>query len=335
MKRVFISILLGVVVLALVGFVAFEVSPWPYALLIRKAFTEGAEKTSSALEKHVPEGITAVLNEQYDKNDSDAFLDVYFPTAIEQTQDLLPAIVWVHGGGFVSGSKEEVANYCKILASKGYTVVSVNYSIAPEETYPTPVRQTNAALAYLAQHAQRLHIDAAHFILAGDSAGANIVAQLANIHHLPSYAALMNIAPSISGSQLTGLILFCGPYDIHEDALRGEYGKFLEAMLWAYSGSKNFMNDPDFATIKIIEYVTDSYPPVFISAGNADPLLLYSKDMAEALNSHGVQVETLFFPSDYTPALPHEYQFNLDTDAGQLALDRVLTFLSGLDLKPK
>jgi acetyl esterase len=38
-------------------------------------------------------------------------------------------------------------------------------------------------------------------------------------------------------------------------------------------------------------------------------------------------VETLFFPADYKPELPHEYQFNLDTDAGRLALERTLKFL--------
>jgi acetyl esterase len=49
--------------------------------------------------------------------------------------------------------------------------------------------------------------------------------------------------------------------------------------------------------------------------------------MTEKLQAVEVEVNTLFFPADYTPELPHEYQFNLDTEAGQLALKRALGFL--------
>lgn len=74
--------------------------------------------------------------------------------------------------------------------------------------------------------------------------------------------------------------------------------------------------------------MTADFPPAFISAGNADPLLRHSTALAETLASHGVSVDSLFFPSDYAPGLPHEYQFNLDTDAGRLALDRSGAFLA-------
>ena len=50
----------------------------------------------------------------------------------------------------------------------------------------------------------------------------------------------------------------------------------------------------------------------------------------DALTKLGVRVDALFFPADYEPALPHEYQFNLDTEAGRLALDRSVAFLNGL-----
>ena len=50
-------------------------------------------------------------------------------------------------------SKGQIANYARILAGKGYTVVGIDYSIAPRKTYPTPVRQLNTALSYLEQNA--------------------------------------------------------------------------------------------------------------------------------------------------------------------------------------
>ena len=75
-------------------------------------------------------------------------------------------------------------------------------------------------------------------------------------------------------------------------------------------------------------YVTADCPRTFISAGNADPLLPQSVAFAEALAGRKAYVDTLFFPNDHSPALPHEYQFNLDTDAGKLALERSVKFLA-------
>lgn len=328
--RIFISILLGIAALTIAVIIAFKISPWPSVLLIRYAFTTGAANANNALEKHVPQGISSILNEHYDKNDPDAFLDVYFPSKIEATDDTLTAVVWVHGGGWISGSKEETCNYYKILASKGYTVIAIDYSIAPEKKYPTPLRQTNAALGYLSENSKRLHVNASKFVLAGDSGGSSIVAQVANIISVPSYSRLLEIKPTITRSHLSGLLLYCGPYNLRAANLNGEFGTALKSFLWSYSGGTDFMTNSKFATITLVDYVTSDFPPAFISAGNADPLLGHSLELAEILGNFGVKIDTLFFPSDHIPAQPHEYQFNLDSDEGQLALHRSVKFLSGL-----
>jgi acetyl esterase len=330
-KAVILKVLLWIigttVVLGTVGYVAFQVSPWPAALLIRIPFDKQAITLNRALEKHVPEGVTARLNEHYDATAGDVHLDVFYPSEIENTGKALLTVVWVHGGGWISGSKDYIDSYLKILAGRGYTAVGVGYSIAPGHTYPTPVRQVNAALAYLAKNAQRLHVNPSRFVLAGDSAGAHIAAQVANVVTVPSYAKAMGIVPTIERPQLRGVILYCGAYDLKQARLDGPFGSFLKTVLWSYSGEKNFTNDPRFATAAVINYVTPEFPPAFISAGNSDPLLPQSRAFAEVLVGRGVYVERLFFPNDYKPALPHEYQFDLDTDAGKLALERSVEFL--------
>ena len=55
---------------------------------------------------------------------------------------------------------------------------------------------------------------------------------------------------------------------------------------------------------------------------------------AEIAKAKGVPVDSLFFPESYTPPLRHEYQFDLDSDAGRLALDRSLEFLADERLRP-
>ena len=318
------------VVLAAGVYVAFQVSPWPAVLLVRYAFQSDAASVSRALEKHVPAGIVAQRNEHYDAGDRDAYLDVFYPSGRSETAQSLPTVVWTHGGGWVSGDKDQIANYAQVLAGRGFTVVGVGYSIAPSSRYPTPIRQLNLALSYLVSNAKRLRVNPLRLVLAGDSAGSHISAQLANVISVPSYAKAIGIAPSIERSQLAGVILYCGAYTIDGINLDGPFKDFLRTVLWSYSGDKDFLTNTRFASAWVINYITAAFPPTFISAGNADPLLGQSIAFANSLADQGVRVERLFFPKDYSPALPHEYQFNLDTDAGPIALGRSVDFLRGL-----
>jgi acetyl esterase/lipase len=311
-------------------FIVLQVTPWPASQIIRYTFEKEAATTAKALEKHLPSGIVARLDERYDSADSDALLDVYFPSRVERDGTALTTIVWIHGGGWVSGSKREIGNYARILAGQGFTVVSIDYSLAPGATFPKPIRQTNKALAYLATNAKHLHIDPQRFVLAGDSGGAQIAAATANVIAVPDYARLLGIVPAIARPQLAGMLLYCGAYTTAGINLEGAFGGFLKTVLWSYSGKKDFLNDAAFARAWIADRISADFPPAFISAGNADPLLLQSTTLADALSREGVNVETLFFPADYQPPLPHEYQFNLDTEAGQAALARSVDFLRNL-----
>jgi acetyl esterase/lipase len=200
-------------------------------------------------------------------------------------------------------------------------VVNLDYTIAPEGTYPTPVRQVNAALGFLVRDATRLGIDPDRLIIAGDSAGAQIAAQVANLVTSPDYARRLGIAPAIRPGRLRGAILFCGPYDLE---LMGD-GWFSRTTTWAYSGRRNHRGDASFQLMSVARHVTGAFPPSFISAGNGDPLLPHSIAMADALLARGVPVDTLYFRG-HRPALGHEYQFDLDSAPGQEALRRATLF---------
>ncbi len=332
-KKIILIAGISVMVFTVLLILAFRLSPWPSALMIRHSFNTNAVNVNNELEKYVPPGVSGKLNLKYDPNDEDANLDIYYPSEIYDTKQLLPVIIWIHGGALISGDKEQVANYCRILASKGYIVAAIDYSIAPEKKYPKPLLQTNAALSYLKANAQNFLIDTGKFILAGDSGGAHIAAQTGNIITDSSYSQLLGITPSINAGQLSGLILYCGPYDIENVDLKSGFGDFLRTVLWSYSGEKNFTNDEFFKTASVINFISKNYPPSFISAGNADPLLAQSRSFALKLSGMNIKTDTLFFPQDLKPALPHEYQFNLDTEAGQLALERSVKFLREITLK--
>lgn len=301
------------------------VTPRYAALMLRRAFAEGGERTARGLEAHSPEGVDSLTDERYG-DEPEMLLDVHRPRS---APGALPALVWVHGGGFVGGSKEELAGYFTLIASHGYAVVAPSYSLAPEHRYPTPVRQVTAALRHLEENAERLGIDPARLALGGDSAGAQIAAQIAALVTAPGYADAVGVRPTIAPAALRGLVLACGPYDL---GLAGKAAtpaghRFLHTVLWAYSGKRRFLDDPTFAMVSVPDHVTSAFPPALITVGNADPLREHSELLAERLQGSGVELETVFFPDDHEPPLGHEYQFDLDSEAGRLFLERVVAFL--------
>lgn len=319
--------LVVLVSLAAALWVAFRVSPWPSVLLIRHSFDQGAQDASAALEKHVPSGLREWRDLRYDPDDPDGLLDLYAP---EKAEGPLTTVVWIHGGGFVSGDKRDVANYARVLAGQGFAVASVQYTIAPEARYPTPLRQVNRAIAFLATQGGTLPVDPRRLVLAGDSAGAQIAAQMTVALSSPAYAESLGIDPALPPGQLAGALLYCGPYDASLVSTEGAFGGFLRTVFWSYFGERDFAGSDQVAQFSVARHVVGTMPPVFVSVGNADPLKAHSTVLVAALRREGVPVQTLFFPDDYRPALGHEYQFDLDTAAGRQALESSVQFLRGV-----
>lgn len=321
----------GIFAALLVG-VAWMWSPWPAALAYRSLMDAGGLWLNAGLAKHVPKGVVAERDLAYAPDDGDALLDVYRP--LEAKGKPLPAIVWVHGGGYLAGSKELVENYLRILAGHGYAAVGVGYSLAPGTQYPRPIEQVAEALGYIEANATRLGIDANRIVLAGDSAGAQIVAQVAAVISSPDYAKRIGIAAPIARERLRGAILFCGVYDPDLQDNATNFASFLRTATRSYFGVDDLSDDPRKAQYSIVANVTASFPPLFISAGNGDPLLAHSKKLASVARGKGIAVDALFFPEQRKPALPHEYQFNLDNAAGREALERTLAFLGSVLREP-
>jgi acetyl esterase/lipase len=324
LRKLAVGVVAAVVVISGAVYAAFQLSPWPSVLLIRYSFDQGGAEAAAAVAPHVPQGVSERLGLSYAPSDDDALFDLFAPV---DAAGPLPAIMWVHGGGFVAGSRSDLAGYLKILAARGYVTVAVDYTLAPEAGFPTPVRQVNAALAHIAANAADFKIDPQRIFLAGDSAGAHIVAQSALVISNPDYARRMQIEPGLPRESLRGLLLHCGPYDPGALNFEGPFADFMRTVLWSYVGTPD-PRDPRVQQISLPAHVTAAYPPFFVSVGNADPLARQSVAFADAARARGVEVDALFFADDYKPPLPHEYQFILSTEAARLALDRSLAFLA-------
>lgn len=101
-------------------------------------------------------------------------MDTYLPKP--SGKGALPTVVWVHGGGFVSGDKQGYAqSLMDPLFRAGFAMVSVNYRLAPKFPFPACVDDVETAIAFIKAHAKDWNIDPQRLVLMGDSAGGLIV----------------------------------------------------------------------------------------------------------------------------------------------------------------
>ncbi|MEB4613429.1 alpha/beta hydrolase [Leucobacter sp. M11] len=309
-------------------------SPRPTAMLIRAVFEAGGRATVAEMRPYAPtSGLTEHRNVSYRDGDPDATLSLFRP---EGAAEPLPVVVWVHGGAWISGQKEDVEPYVRMIADRGFVAVTLDYSIGPEAQYPTAVGQINDALAFLNEHAAEYGIDPEQFVIAGDSAGAQLASQVTAMATNPQLATLMGTQPSLRPEQISGTILHCGVYDMRAMAeLSGIENWGFKIALWATTGTRDWSSTYAGATMSSLNFVTEDFPTTLISGGNADALTwLQSIPMSQRLEEVGVDVESHFFAHDAEPALEHEYQFKLDSPEAQQMFEDTIVYLDRITERP-
>jgi acetyl esterase len=114
-----------------------------------------------------------------------------------------PALLFLHGSGFVLGGLDSHDNFCRQIASRArFKVVSLDYRLAPEHKYPAAVEDAYAAACWLARNGDQLAINGDELAIGGDSAGGNlsaVVAQMLRDRGGPSLRLQLLMYPVLGG----------------------------------------------------------------------------------------------------------------------------------------
>jgi acetyl esterase/lipase len=208
---------------------------------------------------------------------------------------LLPAILHIHGGGYVLGSASMMDAENRNLASElGCMIVSVDYRLAPETAYPGPLEDCYSVLEWLHETSATWQIDPRRIGVKGESAGGGLAAGLALLvrdRGVLTLAFQHLIYPMIddrTGLTATGLNPFVGEFIWNASRNRFGWSAFLGE---AFAGP----SVPIYAAAARAEDLS-RLPATFISVGGLDLFLEEDIDYASRLARAGVPVELHVYP---------------------------------------
>lgn len=198
----------------------------------------------------------------------------------------LPALVYLHGGGWAAGSVETHDPFCRLLcAAADVILLAVEYRLAPEHPFPAALEDTLTAFRWAAEQAPSFGGDARRLALGGDSAGANLAT-----------VAAYRICARGETTKPSALMLLYPVMD-HPSAVHASYrergsGCGLEASLmeWFWSlylaGAKP--ENPEVSPLRMQSL--PELPPTLVATAEYDPLRDEGVKYAEKLKTSGMKV---------------------------------------------
>jgi acetyl esterase/lipase len=210
-----------------------------------------------------------------------------------------PAVLYLHGGGMIGGS---VALYDGIIsryvASSGVAMLAVDYRLAPEHPYPTPVEDCYVGLQWLAEHAAELEVDTARIAVMGDSAGGGLAAGTALL------------ARDRGGPDLAHQILI---YPMLDDRNTSPDPELIPFAVWSYddniTGWRAFLGE-NIGGANVGAYAAPAratdlsgLPPCYLEVGQLDIFRDEGLTYALRLSDAGVTVEF-----HLRPGVPHGFE---------------------------
>ncbi|MBD3672433.1 MAG: SMP-30/gluconolactonase/LRE family protein [Planctomycetaceae bacterium] len=168
------------------------------------------EPNSSRPSTVITESVRPTLDVVYAQyGDRRLLADIFSPSHPESD---LPAVVVVHGGGWLKGDKTKFRALAIDLAKRGYVTMAIEYRLGGEAKFPAAIYDCNAAVRYLRAHADEWHIDPSKIGAVGGSAGGHLVGLMATGHDLSELQGAGGHREE--SSKLQAAIVMAGPMQI-------------------------------------------------------------------------------------------------------------------------
>jgi acetyl esterase/lipase len=232
----------------------------------------------------VPADAKSHLDVAYGPHDQNK-LDVYVPKSAKP----LPLVIWVHGGGWESGDKDDGGPAVKLL-TKGYATASVNYRFSKAAPFPAQIADVRAAVRHLRANAKTYNVDPNRFAAWGADAGGHLVALLGTGEKVKLFDGDSTVKSSDPSPKVRAVVDWFGPTDLPGLIPPGARADNAVSRLFGGPGNMTLAGQANPVT-----HVSKDSAPFLICHGDADPVvpLAHSRELAAALKSAKVDCELI------------------------------------------
>jgi acetyl esterase/lipase/lysophospholipase L1-like esterase len=209
-------------------------------------------------------------------------MDIVMPS--EQTAEPLPAIVYIHGGGWNHGSKDDHLMKLVGIAKRGYVAVAIQYRLTHEAIFPGQLEDCKLAIRYLRGRAKTYNIDIDRIGVWGNSAGGHLAALLGTTKGIPEFEG--NGGWQEFSSEVNAVVDWSGPVDFSTE-YSNNYSSVTKLL-----GVRAFDDKERALKAMPTSYITEETPAFLIFHGDKDNIVPYTQSITlyEALKSKGVDV---------------------------------------------
>lgn len=218
----------------------------------------------------------------------DLKLDLYRPSgSARDGGKSRPVVLFLHGGGWRFGSKEEGARFADRFTSRGFVFASADYRLSGEALWPAPIHDAKTAVRFLCANARRYGLDPARIGVCGTSAGGHLAALLGTTPGVVALEDRSQGSPRAS-DRVQAVCDVSGPTDI---AIQPS--TFIGRYYVRHEFGGTAQEKPDLARqADPSRYVHGGEPPFFLIYGARDRLVLpeHARRLQDALRTHGGRV---------------------------------------------
>lgn len=233
-------------------------------------------------------GVVYATAAQDDGTPVDLLLDAAFPKTSDRAR--LPVVVYVHGGGYVGGSRTMGLPFILAFARGGYFAVTIDYRLAPASRFPAAVHDCKGAIRFLRANAEVLGIDPDRIGVWGHSAGGHLSALLGVSGNQPQLDGA--VGPPGTATAVACAVSVSGPS--HFDSPTAQARGFLDAW-FGEPGEPGEARARRVAQAGSAGHVDPEDPPILLVHGEVDRLvpIEHSERLHDALRQAGVETELL------------------------------------------
>lgn len=230
----------------------------------------------------------------YDDDHKSQRVDVYLP----ESNQLTPTMIYIHGGGWRAGSKNNVPAWLKKLVSDGQiAVVSVEYRFTDVATHPAQVHDCRRAIQFVRHHAKKWNIDPARIGVTGGSAGGHLSAWVA----LHDDAAQPDSKDPVErqSSRVTCAVSFAGPTDWSLlSTINHRHPAYRQLIGYQPGTPATDLAENLIKDVSPISFVTPDDPPVMQVHGDKDDIvpLEHASNLHRKLKAAEVTSELVVIP---------------------------------------